>query len=135
MLVRLKALAKELNSTHVRIFAHEERGIVARLFDVRIGSDVLLPRIERIHASATLNVRDDASNPFSLTLSVESLNLLPADDLLVSVYADGIMHAAPVNSGIQHVFVCRDQGISEPYTSFQHETLNRTVYFVAHPSG
>lgn len=134
VLRRLRALAKEMDSTHVRFLTDEKRAIVARLFDVRVGSDRLLPRMKRIHASATLNVAEDFDQPFSLTITVETLGLLPADDLLMSVYDDGILEAEPVNSKLQHVFACRDQGVIEPYTSFQHKTLNRTVYFVHHPT-
>lgn len=133
-LKRVKALAVDLSSTHVRFFHHDERGIVARLFDVRVGSDVLLPRIKRIHAAATVGVSAKQSAPFSLTISAETLAHFPSDDLLMSVYADGILEVEPVNSKLTHAFYCRDQGVAEPYTSFEHETLNRTVYFVSHPS-
>jgi len=134
ILRRIKTLAKELNSTHVRIFTHDERGIVARLFDVRIGSDLLLPKNKRIHASATLNVTENVRKAFSITLTTETLNMFPADDHLISIYDDGILEAEPINGKLKHVFVCRDQGINEPYTSFVHEKLDRTVYFVSHPS-
>ena len=134
VLMRLKALGAELGSTHVRFFAHEQRGIVARLFDVRVGSDVLMPRLKRIHAAATITISDHPANDFSITISLETLNHLPADDLLVSVYRDGIMEAEPVSPKIPHAFYCRDQGVGEPYTIFHHEKLERTVYFVSHPS-
>ena len=134
VLKRLKTLAVELGATHVRFFAHEERGIVARLFDARVGSDVLLPRLKRIHAAATITISDHSANDFSFTISIETLIHLPADDLLVSVYRDGIMEAEPVSAKMAHSFYCRDQGVCEPFTSFRHEKLERTVYFVSHPS-
>ena len=131
---RLTILADELNSTHVRFFNDDDGRIIARLFDVRISSDLLLPRNKRIHSSATLETNATTQIDFSATLSLESLNLLPRDDLLVSVYEDGILEAEPVNGKFSECYLCRDQGIIEPFTSFQHETMNRTVYFVHHPS-
>jgi hypothetical protein len=133
LIKRIKILSKELNSTHVRIFSHEDRGVVARLFDIRIGSDVLLPRIKRIHASATLNFGVNTDNQFSITLSCDALSLIPSEDLFVSIYSDGILTAEPTMTNLEQTYVCRDQQLHEPYTSFNHERLNRTVYFVSHP--
>ena len=132
---RLSELATKLDSTHVRFFNHPERGIVARLFDVRVGSDALLPRNRRIYAAATVNVSRKQVDAFSITLTVEALSHLPTDDMLISIYADGILEAEPVNSKLRHSIMCRDQGIAEPYTRFEHETLKRSVYFVSHPRG
>ncbi len=134
ILRRVKLLGKELNSTHVRLFNHDDRGAVARLFDVRVGSDILLPRISRIHASATLNLNITATATFSFTLSYHTIALFPSDDIIVSIYDDGILIAEPVTPKVEHYIVCRDQKLHEPYTSFQHERLARTVYFVSHPS-
>ena len=134
VLRRIKVLGKELSSTHVRLFCHDERGAVARLFDVRVGSDILLPRITRIHASATLNLNITTTATFSITLSYHTISLLPSDDIIVSIYDDGILIAEPVATKIEHSIVCRDQKLHEPYTSFQHERLGRTAYFVSHPS-
>ena len=133
LIKRIKVLAKELDSTHVRIFSHEDRGIVARLFDIRIGSDILLPRIKRIHASATLNFGINTDNEFTFTLSSNALSLIPTEDLFVSIYSDGILTAEPTMTNLEQTYVCRDQQLHEPYTSFNHERLNRTVYFVSHP--
>jgi len=130
---RLSLLGKELNSTHVRMFSHPERGVVARLFDIRIGNDILLPRIKRIHASATLNLNNEAVEPFTITLSFKTFSLLPTSDLFISIYADGVLIAEPITAKFDELFICRDQKVCEPYTSFQHETLGRTVYFVSHP--
>lgn len=132
---RLSELATKLDSTHVRIFNDPDRGIVARLFDVRVGHDVLLPRNRRIYAAATVNISRKQAEAFSITLTVKTLNHLPADDMLISVYADGVLEAEPVNSKLRHSIMCRDQGIAEPYTRFEHETLKRPVYFVSHPRG
>jgi hypothetical protein len=62
------------------------------------------------------------------------LKKLPRDDVLVTVYEDGILEAEPVNGKLSESYLCRDQGIMEPFTSFQHDTLMRRVYFVHHPS-
>jgi hypothetical protein len=68
-LKRLISLSDELNSTHVRFFNDDERGVVGRLFDVRVGSDILLPRNRRIHAAATLETNTATDADFSVTLS------------------------------------------------------------------
>lgn len=131
---RLTSLAAELDSTHVRFFNDEKRGIVGRLFDVRVGSDLLLPRNKRIHSAATLETNATTEAMFSFTLSVEALKQLPSDDLLLTVYQDGILEVEPVNVRFAESYLCRDQGIMESFTSFQHDVLKRTVYFVHHPS-
>lgn len=133
-LKHLTALSDELKSTHVRFFNDDERGVVGRLFDVRVGSDLLLPRNKRIHAAATLETNTSTDAEFSVTLSIETLKKLPRDDVLVTVYEDGILEAEPVNGKFSESYLCRDQGIIEPFTSFQHDTLMRRVYFVHHPS-
>ena len=61
--------------------------------------------------------------------------LLPSDDMLLTVYSDGILEAEPVHSKLEEIYLVRDQAIVEPYTSFEHETLNRIVHFVSRPSG
>lgn len=134
LLEKLRLVAGKIDSTHIRLFSHPNRGIVARLFDVRIGSHLSLPKIKRIYSAATFNVSKVDHKEFSLTLSVETLRLLPKDDLLMSVYADGILEVVPVNGKLNEHFMCRDQDIVEPYTSFMHERLGRPVYFVSHPT-